>query len=530
MSEAKKFRVLVAEELAPRGLEILAKNVEVVDGTGLDRGQLLEALAEVEGVVIRSKTQLDKEAIEAAKKLKAIGRAGVGYDNVDVSTANSKGILVMNVPEGNTLAAAEHTMALMLSLVRRIPEAHAGMISGAWNRSKLKGVQLAGKTLGVVGLGKIGSRVAARAKAFEMELLVYDPYAPAEVVEGLGAERVEFEDLLARSDFVTLHAPKTSETRHLMHKKSFATMKNSAFLINVARGDLVHTEDLLEALKSQEIAGAALDVYSTEPLPEDSPLRSFQHPFFLLTPHLGASTREAQAAVGEAIAEQMVAALLAGEYPNAVNLPRVEPDELEALRPFLRLGRRMGHLFSILSPDLLGDVVVNLEGLIAEVDWEYLSRAIMRGMLEPTVAQPVTLINAPMLAEARGLSLTKVTKDRPRTFTHRLTLAAGPRRISGVLNPHGEPNMVELDGFSLDLVLEGESLLIRHKDVPGAIGHVGTCLASKNVNISRMDVGRKVEGKDARMAIAVDHVPGPEIVEDLESLEAVTGAVYLDFK
>jgi D-3-phosphoglycerate dehydrogenase len=527
---APKPRVLVAEALASVGLDHLNAHLEVIGGTGADRARFLELLGDVDGVVIRSKTKLDREAIESAPRLKAIGRAGVGYDNVDVEAANERGILVMNVPEGNTIAAAEHSVAILLALLRNIPRADAAMKAGRWDRGKFMGTQLAGKTVGVIGLGKIGYRVAKRLQAFETTLLVHDPYAPAERLEELGGKPVGLDELLAESDVVTLHAPNTEATRNLINKTSLAKMKSSAVLVNCARGDLVDSAAVLSALESGNLAGAALDVYSTEPLPDDDVLRSCDHPGLLLTPHLGASTREAQDAVGEAIAEQMVAALLAGEYPNAVNLPPVTPEELEAMRPFLNLATRLGHLFAVVSPELLGEVMVTLEGGEGRANEEYLKRAVQRGMLASIVDQPVTYVNAPLLAEKQGLSITLLTKERPRTFTHRLTIAAGPRRISGIRSPSNKPYMVSLDGFELDLPLEGSGVLIKHHDQPGVIGHVGTCLAEMGVNISRMDVGRKAEGSDARMAIAVDGRHGHEVVDALEALPDVQGAVYIEFE
>lgn len=523
-----KPRVLVAEDLSPQGMDHLRAHTELVDGTSASRDELLKLLGDVDGVVIRSKTTLDKEAIAAAPRLRAIGRAGVGYDNVDVEAANERGILVMNVPEGNTIAAAEHTVGLMLALLRNIPRADRAMKEGRWDRGKFMGRELHKKTLGVIGFGKIGFRVAERCRAFGMELLVHDPYASVERVESLGARRVELDELLAESDVITLHAPKTPATRDLIHAGTLKKMKPSAVLINCARGDLVDSKALLQALEDGVIAGAALDVYVKEPLADDDPLRSCEHPGLVLTPHLGASTHEAQAAVGEAIAEQMVAALVAGEYPNAVNLPPVDPEVLEAMRPFLILGEKMGLLFAVISPNLLGEVMISCEGTLEDIDAEYMRRSVLVGMLSAIVDQPVTFVNAPLLAEARGLRLSPVHKPPPRTYTHRLTLAAGPRRVCGVLSPRGHATMVELDGFSLDLELEGHGLLIKHTDRPGVIGHVGTFLAEHGVNISRMDVGRRGAGDEARMAIAVDGALGPDLIDGLEALAEVQGAVYLD--
>lgn len=520
---------LICEPLAEAGVDHLRAHLDVRDGVGKSREEILAMLEDVEGVVIRSKTKLDREAIARAKNLKAIGRAGVGYDNVDVEAANERGVLVMNVPEGNTLAAAEHTVALLLSLLRNIPRADAAMKAGRWDRGKFMGTQLSGKTLGVVGFGKIGYQVARRLAAFDMKIVVYDPYAPPERLEALGARRVELDELFADADVVTLHAPNNEATRGMINAKTLAKMRPSAVLVNCARGNLVDSEALLAALEGGQIAGAALDVFPAEPLDEGSPLRAYAGGNLVLTPHLGASTREAQAAVGEAIAEQMVAALLAGEYPNAVNLPPVGPEELEELRPYMKLATQLGALFAKISPQLLGEVMVSLEGGLTALNQEYLRRSVLVGMLGTILDQPVTHVNAPLLAQQRHLSLTVLEKDRPKLFTHRLTLAAGPRRVSGVLSPSNAPTMVELDGFDLDLQLEGAGLLIKHHDKPGVIGRVGTLLAEHGVNISRMDVGRKGEGSEARMAIAVDGYVGAEIVAALETLPDVEGAVGLNF-
>ena len=518
-------KILVSEPISEVGLAELRRSFTVDYRPELADSQLVAALADADALIVRSKTKVTAEAIAAGERLRVIGRAGVGYDNIDLEAATARGILVMNVPDANTISATEHTFALMFALARRIPAAVRSMSEGKWARAQLVGHELFEKTLGIVGFGRIGKEVAQRARAFGMRVLVQDPFVTPERAADLGVELAELDPLLAESDVVTLHCPLTDTTRKLIDAGRLALMKRSAFLINCARGGILDEEALVAALKEGRLAGAALDVFPKEPPDFTSPLHSSSLPGLICTPHLGASTEEAQEKVGTAIARQVAAALLGGEYANSVNLPAIEPSELRRLQPYMRLGERLGAFMARWMPSRMGGLELSCEGEVAGLEVEFVRRSVLRGFLSCCLDGPVTAVNAPQLARQSGLELTDVRRPGPGAGRLVLSMrtAGESHQLAGGLSAAGDPRLHRVDGFELELGLEGNILLFFHRDKPGVIGRVGTILGDSHINIGRMEVGRRGQGDDAIMVLTVDsEVPAP-VLARLGQLGEVAG-------
>jgi D-3-phosphoglycerate dehydrogenase len=518
-------RILVAEPVAQAGLDVLAGQHETEARPGLSRDALLELLAAPPGwdaLVVRSQTRVDPELLEAAApRLSVVGVASVGTDRVDLAAATRAGVMVVNAPTGNTIAAAEHTMALMLALLRRLPAADASLRSGEWDRSRFTGAELRHKTLGIIGLGKIGKAVARRANGFEMRVLANDPYLTEEQAAEHGARLVGLLELLQRADVVTVHTPLTAQTRGLVGTAQIEAMKPGAVLMNVARGGIVDERALAAALANGHLSGAAVDVYSSEPMAADNPLR--EAPNTVLTPHLGASTQEAQDRVAVEMAEQLVEALGGVTPIYAVNAPAVAPDVAPRLRPYVELGRRLAILARQLSPAAFDCIALAYAGEIGAWDCSPIRTAALAGILEAVTDQRVNAVNADLVARERGLSVRETRSDASEPWASLVTLetgeGTGSLRLSGS-TAHGRPHLAEVDGFEIDAELAGSMLVTRHRDQPGIVGAVGTALAEAAVNISSLELSRLSAHGEAMMFVSVDN-PISEAV--LDGLRAVPG-------
>jgi D-3-phosphoglycerate dehydrogenase / 2-oxoglutarate reductase len=522
-------RVLVKERIADSGVELLRRHFDVELGTDWDDGQLPGRIGDFEGIVIRSATRLTGELIERAGRLRVIGRAGIGVDNVDVDAATKRGIVVANAPQSNIIAAAEHTMALMLALARRVPQAHASLTAGGWERSRFAGVELYEKTLGILGLGRIGQLVAARARGFGMRVVAFDPYVAAERYRELGVERAEDPaDLYSQAEFITLHLPPTRETRGVIDREALSGMRDGVLLVNCARGELIVDRDLKAALDSGKVGGAALDVFSREPI-TDHPLFGYEN--VVVTPHLGASTAEAQDRAGVQTAEQVVAALTGGVVTTAVNIPAISPEDMDVLGPFVPLCRQLGRILAALCEGPSVDrVEVELRGRIAQRDTRLLPVAVLAGLLGHP-GEEVNLVNAPSLAEERGIAVAELKEPVARDFTDlvRVSVASGEQRVRVVgttLGNRNRPHLLEAWGQRFNIQLERHLTLFRYRDQPGMIGRVGQAFGDHRVNIVSAAVGRHPGDEDdgpkggvAVMVVTSDHPVPEDVLAELVASE-----------
>jgi D-3-phosphoglycerate dehydrogenase / 2-oxoglutarate reductase len=523
-------RVLVAEQIAPRGIEALkAAGLDVDERLDLDPDQLLEAVHDAAALIVRSATPVTAEVLAAAADLVVVGRAGIGLDNVDVAAATRRGVMVVNAPQSNVLSAAEHTIALLLAQARNVPQADRDLRSGSWNRSRWEGVELYGKTLGVVGLGRVGVLVAQRAHAFGMRLAAYDPYVSDERARQLGIQLLPtLEDLVAVADFLTVHSPRTPETIGLIGRDVLAKAKPTLRIVNTARGGIVDEEALDEALRESRIAGAALDVFDAEPTTE-SPLFELEN--VVVTPHLGASTAEAQDKAGQTIAEQVVLALHGDFVPYAVNVAASEASE--TVRPFLPLAERLGTLFTALAGAVPDTLEVTYEGEIADYDCRVLTLAITRGVLAPVVDEPVSFVNAPQLAQMRGLELRETKTSSSRDYVNLVTLrgkvSGRPVHVAGTLTgQRGEARIVGIDDHSIEVPPSSHMIVVRNEDVPGIIGRVGTILGAAGLNIEDMRVGKSPSGEAALMALTTSTPVPPDVVDALRAERGVADAKAIE--
>jgi D-3-phosphoglycerate dehydrogenase / 2-oxoglutarate reductase len=511
------MRVLVSDPVADDGVEYLRQHAGVDVKTGLKPDELIHIIPEYDALVVRSETKVTAQVIEAGTRLQVIGRAGVGIDNIDVAAATRRGIVVVNAPTGNNIAAAEHTIGMMLAVARNIPQAHASVKGGAWQRSRYMGVELRNKVLGIVGLGKIGTEVARRAQALEMQVIAYDPYLSAEHARRLGIEAVELENLIPRADFITVHVPLTAQTRGIIGPEQLKRMKPSARLVNCARGGIIDESALVEALDRGLIAGAALDVFTQEPLPADSPLLRSEK--IVVTPHLGGSTHEAQVGVAMDVAEQIVAVLNGQSARYAVNAPVIKPEAASTLLPYMELISKLGSIATQLSEGQLRGIEVTYAGEISSFDTTPLQVMAIKGLLQPVLDEPLNLVNAPVIAKSRGLNVAQRKTGEVANYSNLITIQLDTERSSHIVAGSllfGEPHLVRVDKYWLDVALTGGHMLFSyHRDRPGMIGHVGTVLGAADVNISFMAVGRLAPRGEALMAIGVDEPVRPEAVERL---------------
>ncbi|MDB9510019.1 phosphoglycerate dehydrogenase [Kamptonema animale CS-326] len=520
-------KVLVSDPIDAAGLDILSQVAQVDVKTGLPLEELVRIIPEYDALMIRSGTQVTKEIIEAANQLKIIGRAGVGVDNVDVPAATRKGIVVVNSPEGNTIAAAEHAIAMMLAISRYIPDADHSVKNGKWERNRFMGVEVYKKTLGIVGLGKIGSHVAAAAKAMGMKLLAYDPFISTERAEQIGCRLVELELLMRESDYITLHIPKTPETYHLINAEVLEKMKPTARIINCARGGIIDETALAKALEEGQIAGAALDVYENEPLQADSPLRSLGQKA-ILTPHLGASTAEAQVNVAIDVAEQIRDVLLGLPARSAVNIPGIYPDAIEKLRPYLQLAETLGNLVSQLAGGRVDYLNVLLQGELANNQSQPVVVAALKGLLSQALRERVNYVNASIEAKERGIRVIETRDASVRDYAGSLRLEAkgtlGEHTVTGAVLGEDEIRITSVDEFPVNVSPSRHMLFTLHRDMPGIIGKLGSLLGSFNVNIASMQVGRRIVRGDAVMVLSLDD-PLPEgILAEIIKLAGIRDA------
>ncbi|HSH11296.1 MAG TPA: phosphoglycerate dehydrogenase, partial [Ilumatobacter sp.] len=492
--------ILVTEAIAEGGLDRLRAAGHTVDvRLGLSAAQLLEVIPGANALIIRSETQVDAELLAVAGELVVVGRAGIGLDNVDVAAATNRGVMVVNAPQSNIISAAEHTMALLLSQARNVPQAHAALKQGRWERSKWEGVELADKTLGIVGLGRIGKLVADRAKAFQMRLVAYDPFIAADRAKQMGVELLPLDQVIAQSDFLTIHLPRTKETTGLINRDLLVKAKSNLRVINVARGGIVVEADLAECIRDGVIAGAALDVFEVEPTTE-SPL--FELPSVVVTPHLGASTREAQDKAGDAIADMVQLALNGDFVPWAVNVDAAEANE--TLRPFLPLAETLGRLYGSLHGSAPDSFEMSCQGEIAQYDTRILGLAVLKGFFGRISDDPVSYVNAPMLAKAAGITMRETSCIDTDEYVNLISLRCDDHSISGTLaGRRSEQRVVEVDGHGFDVPPAEHMLVISNDDRPGVIGTVGMLLGNANVNIADMDVGRIASADTAVMLLAV---------------------------
>ncbi len=519
-------KVLVADPIAEEGIEILKQAADVDVKIGLTKDELAAIIGEYDALAVRSETKVTGDIIAKAEKLKIIGRAGVGVDNIDVEAATNRGILVVNSPEGNTLAAAELTVAMLLALARNIPQADATMRAGRWDRKKFMGSEIYGKTLGVIGLGKIGREVVSRLQSFGMSVIGNDPYLKPEQADALGIKLVDLDTLYAQSDYISVHTPKTKETTGMINAEKLALMKPTVRLINCARGGIIDEAALAEAAKAGKIGGAAVDVYTTEPVPADNPLLGI--PNIVTTPHLGASTEEAQVNVAIDIAEQIVEVLAGKPARAAVNMPSVSADMLGRLQPYLTLAEKIGSLHAQLTSSPISEVEVVYAGDFESLPTVHLTRAVLKGLLEPVVAESVNYVNAPAIAAGRGI---KVTESRTSasgdatgaTLTVKKRGGSAEREISGVVLGK-DLRILTIDGYRVDVRPTGPMLVTQHTDRPGVIGKVGTLLGDNAINIAGMHVGRESEGTRAVMVLKLDTPTPDPLLEQIRQIDGMETA------
>ena len=507
-------RILVTEEIAEGGLDRLRDADHEVDvRLGLSPEQLLDAVRGVDALIIRSATKVTEPVLDAAQDLIVVGRAGIGVDNVDVAAATRRGVMVVNAPQSNILSAAEHTVALLLAQARNIPQAHAALKAGKWERSRWEGVELHGKVLGVVGLGRVGALVAQRALSFGMRLAAFDPYVSRDRARQMGVDLMPLEELVRTADFLTIHLPKTPETLGIIGKDLLGQAKRGLRVINTARGGIVDEDALAWAVREGIVGGAALDVFAEEPT-TSSPL--FELDSVVVTPHLGASTREAQDKAGDTIAEMVLLALGGDFVPFAVNVSATEASE--TVRPFLPLAERLGSIYASLTDGLPGALEVTYEGQLADYDTRILTLAVLKGVLRAGSEEPVSYVNAPQLAEERGVEVRETTSSAARDYVNLVSLRGGEHAVAGTLaGLRGEPRIVMLDDHTIDIPPALHMLVVRNEDRPGMAGLVTTAVGEAGVNISDIHLGRSPTGEAALMVLSTDEPVPPKLIEQLRA-------------
>jgi D-3-phosphoglycerate dehydrogenase len=513
-------RVLVSDKLSPTAVQIFKdRGVEVdyLPDLGKDKDRLLEVISQYDGLAIRSATKVTEKVIAAATNLKVIGRAGIGVDNVDIPAASRRGIIVMNTPFGNSITTAEHAVALMFAVARQLPEANASTHAGKWEKNRFMGVEITGKTLGVIGCGNIGSIVAARGIGLKMKVIAYDPFLSEGRAQELGVEKVELDDIFTRSDFITLHTPMTDKTRGIINKAAFDKMKKGVRIINCARGGLIVEADLIEALKSGKVAGAGIDVFEVEPA-TDSPLFGMDN--VVCTPHLGAATSEAQENVALQVAEQMADYLVNGAVSNAINMPSITAEEAPRLKPFIKLAEVLGAFVGQVTEEPIQEVEILFDGATAEMNTRALTSAALAGLIRPQVAD-VNMVSAPIMAKERGVILSEIKRDKSGVFDGYIKLTVKTdlrtRSIAGTVFSDGKPRFIQIKGINLDAEVGEHMLYTTNKDVPGIIGLLGTICGEHGVNIANFQLGRDKSGGDALALLYLD-APVPQSV--LEALRA----------
>ncbi len=525
-------RVLISDKLSPTAVQIFKDRGLEVDyepDLGKDRDALIARIGDYDGLAVRSATKVTEKVLEAAKNLKVIGRAGIGVDNIDVQKASAKGIIVMNTPLGNAVTTAEHTIAMMLALARNLPQANESTKAGKWEKSKFMGVEVFNKTLGLIGCGNIGSIVAERAQGLRMKVIAYDPYLSPERAQEIGVEKVDLDELLARADFLSLHTPLTDKTRGIINADALAKMKKGARVINCARGGLVVEKDLLEALKSGHIAGAALDVYEVEPAREN-PL--FELDNVICTPHLGASTTEAQENVAVQIAEQIADYLLTGAVTNALNMPSISAEEAPRLKPYIELAEKLGSFAGQITNTAIEDVTIEYGGTVGEMNTRALTSALLAGLLKPMLGE-VNMVSAPVVAKERGMTINEVRQTPRGVYEGYIRLLIHTERqkrsVAGTVFADGKPRVIQVKDINMEAEFGPHMLYVINEDKPGFIGDLGGILGEENVNIASMNLGRSEPGGEAVLLIDVDEPLPERVLERVRALPQVRWASALAF-
>ncbi|MBW1974712.1 MAG: phosphoglycerate dehydrogenase [Deltaproteobacteria bacterium] len=519
------YRILISDPLAEAGVEKLkgVPEFEVEVNTSLTPEELKEVVKEFDALVIRSATKVTSDVVNAGERLKVIARAGIGLDNVDIEAATRKGVVVMNTPEGNVITTAEHTIAMILAVSRNIPQANASLKSGKWEKKKFRGKEVFNKVLGIIGVGRIGRVVADRAKGLKMQVIAYDPYISPDAVEKLGIEAVDFDELLSRSDYITVHTPLTQETRNLINKDTFKKVKRGVFIINCARGGIVNEEDLAEAIKDGTVAGAAVDVFTSEPPPADHPLLQLDK--VVVTPHLGASTEEAQENVAIAVADQVIDYLLRGTIRNAINAPTIDGEVLANLRPYLVLSEKLGNLLSQITKGAPKEINIEYVGDVTELDRQPLTISVVKGLLSTYMKDDVNFVNAIALAKERNIGIRETTRKETEDFTNliivQLKTSDDENTVAGTIFGKHDARLVRINDFRLEAEMEGNLLLIYNIDTPGTIGAIGTCLGKHNINISMMDVGQVLEKGQNIILLRTDTPVPDHVIDELLQLKNV---------
>jgi len=514
------MKVLISDNISPRCIEILEKaGFEVDIKTGMKPEELKACINDYHGLIIRSATKVTSEMIDATTNLKVIGRAGSGLDNVDRVAATKKGIVVMNTPGGNTITTAEHTIALILALARQIPQATVSMKEGKWEKKRFMGVELFNKTLGVIGIGNIGSQVAKRAQGLAMNVIAYDPFLSEDKAKAMGVEKVTLQELFRRSDFITIHTPITPETENMINKETIKMMKDGVRIINCARGGIVNEKDLHDALIEGKVAGAALDVFEKEP-PEDNPL--FILDSVISTPHLGAATKEAEENVAVAIAEQLVDYLIHGTIRNAVNFPSIPADQVTRLQPYINLAERLGRFAAHIFEGGVTEMMIEYRGDASQINTGPVTIAAIKGFLTPILAERVNFVNAPLIAKERGIEVKEArsadASDYPSMVTIRIKAEDKESYLAGTLFSKKDPRIVGIDNFKVEIIPDGELLFIYNNDRPGVIGNIGALLGRNNINIARMHFGRETPGGRAISVVTIDTPAAPRVIEEIKRL------------
>ncbi len=523
-------RVLISDKLSPLAKQIFEeRGIEVDVKVGLEKEELMEIIGDYDGLAIRSATKPSEKLIAAAKNLKVIGRAGIGVDNVDIKAATAKGVIVMNTPFGNSITTAEHAIAMMMALARKIPEANASTHEGKWEKSKFMGVEVTGKTLGVIGCGNIGSIAASRGIGLKMKVIAFDPFLTAERAIEIGVEKVELEELFGRADFITLHTPLTDKTRNIIDGDAIAKMKDGVRIVNCARGGLVDEQALSDALKSGKVAGAAFDVYSEEPAKENV---LFNAPNMICTPHLGASTDEAQVNVAVQVAEQMSDYLLTGAITNAINFPSVSAEEAPKLRPYAQLAEQLGLFAGQLIETGLQEIRVEFVGDIGDLNTKTLTAAAVCGVLRPQLAD-VNMVSASVIAQERGIQVEETRRSSEGAYGQYMRLTVKTERqersVAGTVFSDGKPRIIQVRGINMEAALDDNMLYVENSDKPGFIGALGTVLGQAGVNIAHFNLGRDQEAGKALALIGVDQKVSEDVLEKTRGLDHVVDAKRLSF-
>lgn len=523
-------KVLIADKLSPAAVAIFKmRGIEADVKTGLPKEELLKIVDQYDGIAIRSATKITKDVIAVAKKLKVVGRAGIGVDNVDIPAATAAGVIVMNTPFGNSITTAEHAISLMMALAREIPAANTSTHAGKWEKNRFMGVELYGKTLGIIGAGNIGGIVADRAKGLKMHVIAYDPYLSVERASEIGIEKVELDDLLTRADFISLHTPLTNETRNILSADALTKTKKGVRIINCARGGLLDEAALKAALDSGHVAGAALDVFSDEPAKQNV---LFGHEKVVATPHLGASTEEAQENVALQVAEQIADYLLTGAIVNALNMPSISAQEAQLVKPWISLAEKLGAFAGQLTETSIEAVDILYEGTAAELNQRALTQAALAGLLKPHLPE-VNMVNSPIVAKERGIKVSETRRDRQGIYEGYIRIlvrtAAMTRGLAGTVFSDGRPRLIQIKDIDLDAGFAPNMIYVTNEDKPGFIGRLGTLLGASKVNIANFTLGRSAPGEDAIALVEVDGTVDEEVIAAIRQIPQVKGARALKF-